>query len=31
VTQLDGRPVGTGRPGALWRRMYELIEAYWTD
>jgi len=31
VTQLDGRPVGTGRPGALWRRMYELIEGYWTD
>ena len=31
VTTLDGKPVGTGRPGPLWRRMHELIEAYWTD
>lgn len=29
VTRLDGEPVGTGRPGPLWRRMYDLIEAYW--
>jgi D-alanine transaminase len=29
VTRLDGRPVGNGRPGPLWRRMHELIEAYW--
>jgi D-alanine transaminase len=31
VTTLDGKPVGSGRPGPLWRRMHELIEAYWTD
>lgn len=30
VTHLDGRPVGGGRPGPLWRRMHELVEAYWT-
>ncbi|HEY3808528.1 MAG TPA: D-amino acid aminotransferase [Steroidobacteraceae bacterium] len=29
VTSLDGRPVGDGRPGPLWRRMHELIEAWW--
>ena len=23
VTTLDGKPVGTGRPGALWRRVYD--------
>jgi D-alanine transaminase len=31
VTTLDGRSVGTGRPGPMWRRMHELLEAYWTD
>ena len=30
VTTLDGKPVGTGKPGPLWRRMHQLIEAYWT-
>lgn len=30
VTTLDGKPVGNGRPGPLWRRMHGLIEAYWT-
>lgn len=30
VTTLDGRPVADGRPGPLWRRMHDLIEAYWT-
>ena len=30
VSTLDGKPVGDGRPGPLWRRMHELIEAYWT-
>ena len=30
VTTLDGKPVGSGRPGPLWRRMHDLIEAYWT-
>ena len=29
VTTLDGRPVGDGKPGPLWRRMHQLIEAYW--
>lgn len=29
VTSLDGRPVGSGRPGPLWRRMHALIEAFW--
>ena len=30
VTTLDGRAVGNGKPGPLWRRMHQLIEAYWT-
>jgi D-alanine transaminase len=30
VTTLDGQPVGDGRPGPLWRRMHQLVEAYWT-
>jgi D-alanine transaminase len=30
VTTLDGVPVGSGKPGPLWRRMHQLIEAYWT-
>jgi D-alanine transaminase len=30
VTTLDGKPVGSGRPGPLWRRMHQLVEAYWT-
>ena len=29
VTTLDGRPVGNGQPGPLWRRMHQLIETYW--
>ena len=29
VTTLDGRSVGPGRPGPMWRRMHELLEAYW--
>jgi D-alanine transaminase len=31
VTSLDGKPVGDGRPGPLWRRMHQLVEAYWTS
>jgi D-alanine transaminase len=31
VTTLDGRRVGSGRPGPLWRRMHELMEAYWSE
>lgn len=28
VTQLDGRPVGTGQPGAVFRRMHALYQEY---
>jgi D-alanine transaminase len=31
VTSLDGKPIGDGRPGPLWRRMHRLIEAYWAE
>jgi D-alanine transaminase len=31
VTQLDGQPVGDGRPGPVWRRMHTLIEAAWAQ
>ena len=31
VTTLDGKPVGDGKPGPLWRRMHQLIEAYWVS
>lgn len=30
VTKLDGKPVADGRPGPMWRRMHDLIEAFWT-
>jgi D-alanine transaminase len=30
VTTLDGKAVGNGKPGPLWRRMHQLVEAYWT-
>ncbi len=26
VTRLDGRPVGTGKPGPLWRRVYDAYQ-----
>ncbi len=29
VTRLDGKPVGGGRPGPLWRRMHALVVASW--
>ena len=29
VTSIDGRPVNSGKPGPLWRRMHELVEAFW--
>jgi len=29
VTRLDGRPVGAGVPGPLWRRMHQWVEAFW--
>ncbi|HEX5128105.1 MAG TPA: D-amino acid aminotransferase [Usitatibacter sp.] len=28
VTQLDGKPVGTGKPGPLFRRMHELFQQH---
>src|SRR5947207_775984 len=28
VTSLDGRPVGDGRPGRNWRRLYEELQRY---
>jgi D-alanine transaminase len=28
VTRLDGRVLGDGRPGPVWRRMNELYQAY---
>jgi D-alanine transaminase len=28
VTSLDGRPVGTGRPGPVWRRVHEELVRY---
>ena len=28
VTTLDGRPVGTGRPGPAWRAIHEQLQAY---
>jgi D-alanine transaminase len=31
VLSLDGAPVGDGRPGPLWRRMYELYQALKAD
>ena len=29
--RIDGRPVGQGEPGQIWRRMYELYQAYKND
>ena len=28
VTRLDGKPVGSGLPGPVWKRIYELFNAY---
>jgi D-alanine transaminase len=28
VTRVDGKPIGNGRPGPLWRRVYELFQDY---
>jgi D-alanine transaminase len=28
VTTLDGRPIGTGKPGPLWRRVYDAFQRY---
>jgi D-alanine transaminase len=28
VTRLDGRAVGSGKPGPVWRRMYDELQRY---
>ena len=28
VTRLDGRPVGSGKPGSLWQRMHDELQRY---
>lgn len=28
VTRLDGRPVGSGKPGPVWRRIYDELQRY---
>ena len=28
VTTLDGKPVGSGKPGAVWRKLYDAYQAY---
>jgi D-alanine transaminase len=28
VTQIDGKPVGTGKPGPVWRRVHEQWQRY---
>ncbi len=28
VTTLDGKPVGTGKPGAVWRKLYDAYQAF---
>lgn len=28
VTTLDGKPVGNGRPGPVWRKLYDAFQAY---
>jgi D-alanine transaminase len=28
VTSLDGHAVGSGRPGPLWRRVYQELQRY---
>jgi len=31
VTHLDGKPVGTGKPGAMFARLYKLYQDYKRD
>jgi D-alanine transaminase len=31
VTTLDGKPVGTGRPGPVWRKLFDAYQAYKRD
>jgi D-alanine transaminase len=28
VTTLDGKPVGNGKPGPVWRKLFEAFQAY---
>jgi len=28
VSLLDGKPVGTGKPGPVWRKLYDAYQAY---
>ena len=28
VTSLDGKPVGSGKPGPVWRRLFDAFQAY---
>ena len=28
VTTLDGKPVGDGKPGPVWRKLYDAYQAY---
>jgi D-alanine transaminase len=28
ITRLDGKPVGSGKPGPVFRRLYDLFHAY---
>jgi len=31
VTELDGLPVGSGRPGPLWEKIWSLFREYWRE
>jgi D-alanine transaminase len=31
ITSLDGKPVGTGKPGPVWRKLYDAYQAYKRD
>jgi D-alanine transaminase len=28
VTSIDGKPVGNGKPGPVWRKLYDAFQAY---
>jgi D-alanine transaminase len=28
VTSLDGKPVGTGKPGPVWRKLFDAFQDY---
>ena len=31
VTLLDGKPVGTGKPGPVWRKLFDAYQQYKRD